>query len=168
MRFPLFQHEQPQLAPEPIPLPERGWLNAMAAIAVGMFVGNWVIGPSLSGDPIEPAQLRSGKSEREILQAAIARPDPFPYRTPTPGFDLRDAPRYGAVAKQQAQAELGSRRERDAALAEQYSEDPTIEPRTDGSVSWQPYSNSFWQSYRAPRSNYRYPRVDRASNVSNY
>ena len=37
----------------------------------------------------------------------VARPDPMPYRAPTPSFDLSGPPNYAAAAKEKAQAELG-------------------------------------------------------------
>jgi hypothetical protein len=72
-----------------------------------MFVGNWVIGPAVSGDPIEHAKLRSAKFERASLAAAVARPDPSPYGTPTPDFGMPAAPQYGALARREALALAG-------------------------------------------------------------
>ena len=37
----------------------------------------------------------------------MARPDPMPYRAPTPAFDTAGEPTYAAAAKEKAQAELG-------------------------------------------------------------
>ena len=37
----------------------------------------------------------------------VARPDPLPFRTPTPVFDVSGPPDYAAAAKEKAQAELG-------------------------------------------------------------
>ena len=37
----------------------------------------------------------------------VARPNPMPYRAPTPVFDTSGQPSYAAAAKQKAQAEAG-------------------------------------------------------------
>ena len=78
---------------------------ALAAVAIGMFVGTWVIGPAVthgSSDTPPPAS-----QERTTFDAMAARPDPMPYRTATPAFDMSGPPNYAAAAKQKAQAELG-------------------------------------------------------------
>ena len=80
-------------------------IAACAAIAVGMFVGTWVIGPAISHNnsdvpTLPPAQQRT-------YDAMMALPDPPPYRAPTPAFDMRNQPDYAALAKQKAQAEAG-------------------------------------------------------------
>jgi hypothetical protein len=101
----------------PSPLPGRqptvlkaaAWLIAMAAIALGMFLGDRVIGPAVSNEPVDRPPLPSAKLERAMIAAMSARPDPSPYRTPTTKFDVPDAPHYGALAKEQALAELGRR-----------------------------------------------------------
>lgn len=80
------------------------WIGAMACIAVGMFVGAWVIGPALSNGPSEYAKLRSAKQERAAFESAIARPDPSPYRYATPVFDMPNQPEYGKIAKMRAQS----------------------------------------------------------------
>jgi hypothetical protein len=77
---------------------------AIACIGVGMWIGTWVIGPLVTrGDEARPAAL----SEPTSFDAMTARPDPFPYRTPTPEFDASGTPSYAAIAKEKAQAELG-------------------------------------------------------------
>jgi hypothetical protein len=81
----------------------------VALIAAGMFIGNWVIGPAISTDIFEHSALPSATRGRATIDAMSARPDPLPYRTPTPAFDTPDAPRYGALAKERAQAEIGGR-----------------------------------------------------------
>jgi hypothetical protein len=94
----------------------RAWLGApptylvpAAALAFGIVVGNWVVGPLVSYDVTDRAALRSASAERESIAAASARPDPSPYRTPTPDFGGGHAPNYGAIAKDKAQAALGRR-----------------------------------------------------------
>ena len=78
---------------------------ALAAVAIGMFVGTWVIGPAVThGSSDTPAPT---SQERTTFEAMAARPDPMPYRTATPAFDMSGPPNYAAAAKQKAQAELG-------------------------------------------------------------
>jgi hypothetical protein len=91
----------PMLRPEPL-------LNAMAAVAVGMFVGCWVLGPALTSksDAASPAAV---KTEPLTFDAMLARPDPFPYRTATPAFDGAGEPHYAEAARAKARAQLGSR-----------------------------------------------------------
>ena len=160
MFFRLPLRERPPLAPERPPFADSFWLSAMAAVAVGMFVGTWVIGPAFSSDPIDHEPLRSAKAERQMLLAATGRPDPSPYRTPTPAFNMPDTPRYGMLAREQALAALGVRGERRDTTLAGYSDDAAPEP----------YDNSPWQSFAAPRSTSQryYRRIDRASDVSNY
>ena len=80
-------------------------MAAMAAIAVGMFVGTWVIGPAITHDTAEvPAQT---SPERTTFEDMVARPDPMPYRAATPSFNSSGPPNYAAVAKEKAQAEAG-------------------------------------------------------------
>jgi hypothetical protein len=80
-------------------------LAAMAAVAFGMFVGGWVIGPAITRDSIEPsAQRPQGQPSFDEM---LARPDPMPYRAPTPTFAGSGPPSYAAAAKEKAQAELG-------------------------------------------------------------
>jgi hypothetical protein len=83
------------------------WLSAMAAVAVGMFVGTWVIGPAISTDSAPREALRSGQFERLSLDEARARPDPSPYRTPTPEFAAPASTNYARIARQKAQASAG-------------------------------------------------------------
>src|SRR5262245_61328183 len=80
------------------------WLSAMTAVAVGMFVGTWVIGPAISTDTPPRDALRSGQFERLSLDEARARPDPSPYRTPTPEFAAPASTNYARIARQKAQA----------------------------------------------------------------
>jgi hypothetical protein len=79
------------------------WLSAMSAVAVGMFVGTWVIGPAISTDSAPREALRSGQFERLSLDEARARPDPSPYRTPTPEFAAPASTNYAQIARQKAQ-----------------------------------------------------------------
>jgi hypothetical protein len=98
MRFPTHLLQKSTFRSEPM-------LAAMAAIAVGMFVGTWVIGPAITRDsPDAPAAV---SQERTNLKEMVERPDPMPYRAPTPAFDMSGPPNYAAVAKEKARAELG-------------------------------------------------------------
>jgi hypothetical protein len=117
------------------PFGDAIWLNAMAAIAVGMFIGNWVIGPALSGDPAEHAKLRSAKFERAELRAAAARSDPSPYRTPTPDFGVPEAPQYGKFAKEQARTAFGERGNDIMLEADSYGERPWVAFEAGGALS---------------------------------
>ena len=77
---------------------------AIAAIGVGMAIGTWVIGPLVTRGSADRHADMSGRASFEEM---TARPDPFPYRTPTPEFDMSGAPSYAAAAKEKALAELG-------------------------------------------------------------
>jgi hypothetical protein len=125
MRFPSHLLQAATFRSEPL-------MAALAAVAVGMFVGTWVIGPAITRDGSEtPAQATQG---RTTFQDMVARPDPMPYRAATPAFDMSGPPNYAAVAKEKAQAELGGQVD-------------------DGSVTEAP------RSYRSSSRNY--PRFDR-------
>ena len=77
---------------------------AIAVVAVGMFVGTWIIGPMISSGPMS----KERDTETPLsYQQMIARPDPFPYRTPTPVAEQQAQTNYAATAKQRAQAEYG-------------------------------------------------------------
>jgi hypothetical protein len=98
MRFPSHLLQTATFRSEPL-------LAAMAAIAVGMFVGTWVIGPAVTRDSAEaPAPAAQ---QRTTFADLVARPDPMPYRAATPAFDTSGPPSYAAAAKQKAQAEVG-------------------------------------------------------------
>ena len=62
---------------------------AIAALAFGMFAGTWIIGPSVSGGSY--SKERTTTEEPLTYEQMIARPDPFPYRTPTPAFPQQAA-----------------------------------------------------------------------------
>jgi hypothetical protein len=80
----------------------------MAAVAVGMFIGCWVIGPALTHKTGATSQA-SAKTESLTYEAMLARPDPFPYRSATPAFDSSGPPRYAEAAREKARAEIGGR-----------------------------------------------------------
>ena len=77
---------------------------AIAAVAVGMFVGTWVIGPMISSGSMSKERVSETPLSYEQM---VARPDPFPYRTPTPVAEQQAQTNYAAAAKQRAQAEYG-------------------------------------------------------------
>jgi hypothetical protein len=79
-------------------------MAAMAVVAIGMFVGTWVIGPAITHDSADAPV--AAKQERATFEDMVARPDPSPYRAATPAFDIT-ATNYAAAAKEKAQAELG-------------------------------------------------------------
>lgn len=97
MRFPSHLLTTSTIRSEPL-------MAALATVAVGMFVGTWVIGPAITHDT-EPAATMP--QERTSFEEMVSRPDPMPYRAPTPAFDSAGPPHYAAVAKEKAQAELG-------------------------------------------------------------
>ena len=100
MRFPLHLLRASTFRSEP-------GLAALSAIAIGMFVGTWIIGPAVTRDTSEsPAPAAQ---ERPTFEDMVARPDPLPYRAATPAFDISGPPHYAAAAKARAQAELGGR-----------------------------------------------------------
>ena len=101
MRFPLHLMRASTFRSEP-------GLAALAAIAVGMFVGTWVIGPAVTRDNAGTTSPPTTQ-ERPTFEDMVARPDPSPYRAATPAFDTAGPPHYGAVARARAQAELGGR-----------------------------------------------------------
>ena len=109
MRFPGHLLQPATFRSEPL-------LAAMAAIAVGMFIGTWLIGPAITRDtaqaPIPPSQ------QRTTFEDLVSRPDPMPYRAPTPTFDASGPPNYGAMAKEKAQAELGGEAWDDGSIPE--------------------------------------------------
>ena len=84
----------------------------MAAIAVGMFVGAWVIGPLVTRTPEAPAAAAPDQTQSQQAapqqplgyEAMLSRPDPLPYRAPTPNFGSYNAPNYAAIAKEKALA----------------------------------------------------------------
>ena len=95
-------------------------LAAMAAIAVGMFVGAWLIGPAITHRTDPATQMAAVSSDRPSFEDMVSRPDPSPYRAATPTFDTTNAPNYAAAAKEKAQAELGGEVSgEDAALEQQ-------------------------------------------------
>jgi hypothetical protein len=99
MRFPQHLLKASTYRSEPL-------MAAMAAVAVGMFVGNWIIGPAITHNSPE-AQAPVAQQERPTFEDMVARPDPMPYRAPTPTFDMAGQPSYAAAAKEKAQAEMG-------------------------------------------------------------
>ena len=96
MRFPQHLLKLSTYRSEPV-------MAAIAAIAVGMFVGTWVIGPAITHtSPVAPPPAAQ---ERTSFQDMVARPDPPPYRAATPAFEMA-APNYAAAAKEKALAEV--------------------------------------------------------------
>jgi hypothetical protein len=75
---------------------------AIAAVAVGMFVGTWVLGPMVSSGSTSKERVNETPLSYEQM---VARPDPFPYRTPTPVAEPQTQTNYAAAAKQRAQSE---------------------------------------------------------------
>ena len=100
MRFPQHLLKASTYRSEPL-------IAAMVAVAVGMFVGTWILGPALTHNSPEAAPAAAAPQERTTFEAMVARPDPMPYRAPTPAFDTAGQPTYAAAAKEKAQAELG-------------------------------------------------------------
>ncbi|MBX9843692.1 MAG: hypothetical protein K2Z80_17975 [Xanthobacteraceae bacterium] len=76
---------------------------AIAAVAVGMFVGTWIVGPMVSSGSMSKERATETSLSYEQM---LARPDPFPYRTPTPVVEQSQTS-YAAAARQRAQAEYG-------------------------------------------------------------
>lgn len=77
---------------------------AIAAVAAGMFVGTWVLGPIISSGSM--SKERVNETTPLSYEQMLARPDPFPYRTPTPVAEQAQT-NYAVAAKQRAQAEYG-------------------------------------------------------------
>ena len=77
---------------------------AIAAIGVGMFIGTWIIGPAVTYETVGRA---AEQTEPMSFHAMLAQPDPSPFRTPTPAFEVSGVPSYAAAAKEKAQAALG-------------------------------------------------------------
>ena len=101
MRFPRHLLQASTFRAEPL-------MAAMAVIAIGMFIGAWVIGPVITHDSADaPASQALPSQGKTTFDAMVARPDPPPYRAATPAFDMTGPPNYAALAKQKAQAELG-------------------------------------------------------------
>jgi hypothetical protein len=134
------------------PLPEAGFLNAMAIVAIGMFVGTWIIGPLMSSDAATHVALNSAAEERTMINAGMARPDPSPYRAPTPAFEAPAETHYGKLAKERALAVLGPRRGESNAEADAENAQALDE----------------WQERPRHRSRYRSWRYDRYGRHSIY
>ena len=98
MRFPSHLLRMSTLRAEP-------YMAALAVVAVSMFVGAWVIGPVITKNSSDVSPPVS--QERPSVEAMNARPDPLPYRAPTPAFDMSGPPNYGAIAKERAQTQAG-------------------------------------------------------------
>jgi hypothetical protein len=81
-------------------------MAAMAAIAVGAFIGSWVIGPAISRNVADTSIPTT--QERPTFEQMVSRPDPNPYRAATPAFDLSGPPNYGAAAREKARAQLST------------------------------------------------------------
>jgi hypothetical protein len=128
MRFPAHLLTASTVRSEPV-------MAALAAVAIGMFVGTWVIGPAISHHPETAAPA---PQERTSFQEMVSRPDPMPYRAPTPAFDSSRPPHYAAAAKEKAQAELGG----DVADADSF--DRPRETRGDDSRS---YRRSYYRPF---------------------
>jgi hypothetical protein len=120
MRFPHHLLRTSTFRAEPL-------MAAMAAVAVGMFVGTWIIGPAIThNSPDAPAPV---VKERTTFQDMVSRPDPFPYRAATPAFDTAGQPSYAAAAKEKAQAEVGDGPGEPEAMAEERSSYPMTTSR---------------------------------------
>ena len=78
---------------------------AIAAVAVGMFIGTWIIGPMVSQG--STSKERDTTETPLSYEQMMARPDPFPYRTPTPTVEQPAATNYAATARQNAQSGYG-------------------------------------------------------------
>ena len=98
MRFPRHLLQASTFRAEPL-------MAAMAAVAIGMFVGAWLLGPAITHDTSDPTPQAA--QQRTSFDTMVALPDPPPYRTATPAFDMANAPNYAEAAKAKAQAELG-------------------------------------------------------------
>ncbi len=109
MRLPTHLPQSSTFRSEPI-------MVAVAAVAVGMFIGTWVIGPAITQGSTD--QRITAPRERTTFEAMVARPDPMPYRAATPAFDMSGPPNYAAVAKEKAQAVAGGQSFDDELLSE--------------------------------------------------
>lgn len=136
----------PLLKPERPPFGDSIWLNALALVAVGMFIGHWVIAPAISYGLPDREPLRSATFERHLIDEASKRPDPFPYRTPTPVFDASGSTNYALMAKQRAQASSSEQDRTGSAM---------IDPDAFGELR---------EPENAPRRSYA-PRMDRHTGV---
>jgi hypothetical protein len=112
MRFPQHLLKTSTFRAEPL-------MAAMAAVAIGMFVGTWIIGPAITHN--SPETQAPAAKERTTFEDMVARPDPMPYRTATPTFDTAGQPSYAAAAKERAQAEMGGQVDPEAMAEERPS-----------------------------------------------
>jgi hypothetical protein len=101
---------------------------AIAAVAIGMFIGTWIIGPSVSSGSM--SKERSAEAPMSYKEM-IARPDPFPYRTATPAFPQAPASDAAAV-RERAPSEYSAR------MAESEPGDPWQNLRRRSSRSYMP------------------------------
>ena len=120
MRFPQHLLQASTFRAEPL-------MAAMAAVAIGMFVGTWIIGPAITHN--SPETQAPAAKERTTFEDMVSRPDPFPYRAPTPAFDTAGQPSYAAAAKEKAQAEIGNGPGEPEAMAEERSSYPMTSSR---------------------------------------
>jgi len=72
----------------------------------------------LLGDTHALSKPPAANGDVPIRTLLVARPDPMPYRAPTPVFDTSGQPSYAAAAKQKAQAEAGGQFVDDASIPE--------------------------------------------------
>jgi hypothetical protein len=128
MRFPAHLLKASTVRSEPL-------MAALAAVAVGMFVGTWVLGPAMTHDTETSPPVAQ---ERISFQEMVSRPDPMPYRAPTPTFDSSGPPHYAAAAKEKAQAELGG----DIADADSFDR-----PRESRGYDSRSYRRSYYQPF---------------------
>jgi hypothetical protein len=108
MRFPSHLLQTATFRSEPL-------LAAMAAIAVGMFVGTWIIGPAVTRDSADaPAPAAQ---QRTTFEDLVARPDPMPYRALRSSIH-RVNPVTPLPQSKKAQAEAGGQFVDDASIPE--------------------------------------------------
>jgi hypothetical protein len=132
MRYPVQTQDTPRLS-EPL-------LVALSVVAAGMFIGAWVLGPTLT----HPGRAASSEKDQPLsYEEMVARPDPSPYRAATPAFDVSNQPSYGATAREKARAELGGHR------TVRNSDDSQAVTSGDGGFD-PPQTHRSYRSYPAP------------------
>jgi hypothetical protein len=75
---------------------------AVTSLTVGVVIGVLAIVPALSELTPSDASPRWDTSRFERLVLDVNAPDPRPYRTATPAYDMSTPPGYGAIARAKA------------------------------------------------------------------
>lgn len=116
---------------------------AVTSLTVGVVIGVLAIVPALSELTPSDASPRWDTSRFERLVVDVNAPDPPPYRTPTPAYDMSTPPGYGAMARAKARGAT----ERRAAKVQNRSSSPQIGNQAADALAYSPAPSSDRPSY---------------------